>query len=136
MKFAEAIEKLKAGMRIRRKAWQNNMYTTTSIKLDKCGKLEVKRGLGVTTIQPELPVSYEDCIADDWEVLVFPKDYKIFVSKQGELYINGEKISNQCSYTLTDWLDKSKPKKEALMERTAKIDISFIVNVDECAFER
>lgn len=75
MKFAEAIEKLKSGMRIRRKAWQNNMYTTTSIKLDKCGELEVKRGLGETTIQPELPVSYKDCIADDWEVLVFPKDY-------------------------------------------------------------
>lgn len=136
MKFAEAIEKLKSGMRIRRKAWQNNMYTTTSIKLDKCGELEVKRGLGETTIQPELPVSYKDCIADDWEVLVLPKDYKIFVSEQGELYINGVKISNNCSYTLEDYMDDSKPRKQALMERNAIISLSFIVNVDECAFGR
>lgn len=136
MKFAEAIEKLKSGMRIRRKAWQNNMYTTTSIKLDKCGELEVKRGLGETTIQPELPVSYKDCIADDWEVLVLPKDYKIFVSEQGELYINGVKISNNCSYTLEDYMDDSKPRKQALMERNAIISLSFIVDVDECAFGR
>lgn len=136
MKFAEAIEKLKAGMRIRRKAWQNNMYTTTSIKLDKCGELEVKCGLGETKIQPELPVTYRNCIADDGEIIIDPKDYKIYVSKQGKIYINGEKISNNCSYTLTDYIDDSKPRKQALMERTAHIRLSFIVNADECAFER
>lgn len=136
MKFEQAIEKLKGGARITRKGWENNVRSTFSIKATSRGLFEIENGIGETSIQDSLPVNFEDCIADDWEIIIDPKNYKIFVSKQGELYINGEKISNQCSYTLTDWLDKSKPKKEALMERTAKIDISFIVNVDECAFER
>lgn len=53
-----------------------------------------------------------------------------------EKIYKGEKISNNCSYTLTDYIDDSKPRKQALMERTAHIRLSFIVNADECAFER
>ena len=135
MKFAEAIEKLKNRKRIRRKKWQNNTYTTTSIKLAECGELEIKCGLGETKIQPELPVTYRNCIADDGEIIIDPKDYKIYVSKQGKIYINGEKISNNCSYTLTDYIDDSKPRKQTLMKQTAHIRLSFIVNADECAFE-
>lgn len=136
MKFAEAIEMLKNGRSIRRKKWRNNTYTIASIKLAERGELEVKCGSGETKIQSELPVTYADFIADDWEVIALPKDYKIFVSKQGELYINGVKISNNCSYTLEDYMDDSKPRKQALMERNAIISLSFIVNVDECAFGR
>jgi hypothetical protein len=136
MKFEQAIEKLKNGARITRKGWKNNVHSMFSIKATSRGKFEIKNGIGQTDIQDSLPVKYEDCIADDWEIIIDPKDYKIFVSKQGELYINGDKISNQCSCTLTDWIDKDKPRKQALMERTAKIDISFIVDVDECAFGR
>lgn len=68
MKFAEAIEKLKKGMSIRRKKWRNNTYIT-SIKLAECGELEVKCRSGETKIQSELPVTYTDFIADDWEVI-------------------------------------------------------------------
>lgn len=136
MKFAEAIEMLKNGRSIRRKKWRNNTYTIASIKLAERGELEVKCGSGETKIQSELPVTYTDFIADDWEVIALPKDYKIFVSEQGELYINGVKISNNCSYTLEDYMDDIKPRKQALMERNAIISLSFIVNVDECAFGR
>lgn len=135
MKFEQAIEKLKNGARITRKGWKNNVRSTFSVKATSRGKFEIENGIGQTDIQDSLPINYADCIADDWEIVIDPKDYKIYISNQGELYINGKKISNNCSYTLTDYIDDSKPREQALMERTAKIDISFIVNVDECAFE-
>lgn len=131
MKFEQAMEKLKSGKKIRRRQWEKII----SIRALKGRGFETETDRGQVIFQPDIPISYEDFIGDDWEILPDPQNYKVFISKQKELYINGRKISNDCTYSLTDWIDYTKPRKETLMERKATIDVSFVVDIDECLFE-
>lgn len=84
MTFEKALQALKSGKKIRQKNKPQrifkydgkNIYNINEI--DKYGK--------------DFSLSCYDLVSEDWEVCKEPKDYKIFVDKEKNVYIGGVKL--------------------------------------------